>query len=57
MVEVLSSFDFNKTTTDFTKKDFIRFRTFGQYHGMSLTQFLVIMGLYNRDFVYTGKYK
>lgn len=56
-LEFLASFEFDRATTDFGKDKLIRFRCLGQYYGMSLTQFSILMELCSRDFIHTREYE
>lgn len=39
--------------TDFDKEDIVWFLAFGPPHGMSLTQFALLLGLYDEDYIST----
>lgn len=55
-LEFLISFSFDHPHSDFDNDDTICFRALSQYYCMCLTQFSVILGLYDRDYVHMEEY-
>lgn len=55
-LELLASFSFDRSHADFDKDDTIQFWALGQYHGMFLTQFSMMLSLYYRDYVRMEEY-
>ncbi|WP_375673403.1 hypothetical protein, partial [Bartonella sp. CL25QHWL] len=49
-LEVLASFEFNRSYKDLSSVDTIQFRAFGRDHHMSMTQLSIHMGLYDEDY-------
>jgi len=56
-LEVLATFEFDRDYSSFSDAETIQFRVFGQMHGMSVTQFLVRLGLYDEAFTKTEDYE
>lgn len=54
--EVLASFEFDQSHTNFNREDTIQFYAFEQHHSMSLTQFSVSLRLYDDDFIHTEEH-
>lgn len=55
-LEVLASFDFDRSHADFSSEDMIWFSALRQFHSISLKEFSVTLGLYNRDYIHTKEY-
>lgn len=57
-LEALASFSFDHAmaNTNFDTEDTIHFRALIQPHGMSLTQFLMYLGVYDQDYTNTIEY-
>jgi len=56
-LEVLDSFEFDRSYRDLASINTIQFRAFGRDHSMSLTQFSIHMGLYDEDYTETEEYE
>lgn len=55
-LEVLTSFEFDRSYSSFTSNNTIWFCAFGRYHSMSMTQFSVCLGLYTDDYIDNEEY-
>lgn len=55
-LEVLTSFEFDRSYINFESIDTIYFRAFGQYQSMNVIQFYVWLGLYDEDYIDTKEY-
>lgn len=55
-LEILSSFDIDRSHADYNRVDMIHFYALGQYHSMSLTEFSDALELYVIDYIYTEEY-
>lgn len=53
---MLALFELDQSYTSLSHEDMIRFRTFRQYHSISLMQFLLSLGLYDDDFIHNKEY-
>ena len=58
-LEVLTTFSYSRERPDasFDTENVVRFRAFGVFHGMSLTQFAMTLGLYDQDFIDSPDYQ
>lgn len=56
-LEILASFEFDRSYSSFTSNDAIQSCTFGQNHSMSVTQFSMWLNLYDEDYIDTEEYK
>lgn len=56
-LEVLASFEFDRSYSSFSSNNAIQFCAFGQYHNISVTQFSVQLGLCNEAFSDTEEYE
>lgn len=51
------SFEFNRAYNSIFNIDAIQFRAFREYHSMSVTQFSILVGLYDEAFTNTKEYE
>ncbi|WP_375673400.1 hypothetical protein, partial [Bartonella sp. CL25QHWL] len=58
-LEVLTTFTYSRERPDasFDTENVVRFRVLGVFHGMSLTQFAMTLGLYDQDFIDSPDYQ
>lgn len=56
-LEVLASFEFDRSYSSFLSIDAIQFHAFGQYCSMSVTQFSVRLGLYDKAYIDTEEHE
>lgn len=55
-LEVLVSLNFDHSYNDYIWEVMIRFHALGQYYSMSLMQFFITLGLYDRDYIHIKEY-